>query len=114
MDKGIQLGQTRPSNTTAVSIYSPDGGEVANILDIVVCNTTSSGATFSIYHDEDGTTYDEDSALFFSVNLPGNKTVIIEANWWMRDSDGNLAVKSGTADAINFTVNGTVDQGGTS
>jgi len=108
MNKGQQLGQSRPANTTAVSIYSPDGDEAAKIFEIIVCNTTTSDATYRIFHDEDGTTYNQTTALFYDVNLTANSTDILELNAWMNDSTGNLAVRTGTNSAITFTVNGEV------
>lgn len=106
--KGIQLAQSRPTDTTAVSVYSPDGGEVVNIVEIIVCNTTTASATYKIFHDEDGTDYDEDTALFFDTPLTAKSTDIHEVNWWMRNEDGNLAVEQGTASACTFTFTGII------
>ena len=107
-----QLGQSRPTNTTAVSIYSPSPGERAEILQIVVCNSTATAATFRIFHDDDGTTYDETTALYWNRNVNANDTLRIWPQWRpgfaMRNPDGNLAVRSGTASALTFTVYGIV------
>lgn len=108
--KGTQLAQSRPSDTNAVSVYSPDRGEVVNIKEIIVCNTTGSAATYRIFHDEDGTTYDQSTALFYDVSLDGNTSTILELDEWMRDSSGNLAVAVGTGSAITFTVSGEIMQ----
>lgn len=105
---GTQLAQSRPSNTNAVSAYSPATNEVTHITEIAVCNTTAISATFRIFHDEDGTTYNESTALFYDVSIGANTTVIIETNWWMRDSDGNLAVRTGTSNALTFTISGDI------
>jgi hypothetical protein len=43
-----QLGQTRPANTTAVSIYNPPAGD--NVVhSIVICNTGSVAAKYRIF-----------------------------------------------------------------
>ncbi len=107
-----QLGQSRPANTTAVSIYSPGSNIETRVHVVIVCNTTSSAATYRICHDEDGTTYDETTALMFDVSLGGNKTDIVSfgehdtGGIWMKNASGNLAVRTGTGNAINFTVYG--------
>jgi len=101
-----QLGQLRPANTTAASLYSP----VANVTGIIktlhVCNTTASSAKFSIYSDDNGTTYDESTALFFDVLLAANTTVQISMFVAMDNEAGNFAVQTDTASAITFTLFG--------
>lgn len=99
------LGQSRPSDTTAVSIFSPTTENVI-IKAIVVCNTTDTEATFRIFLDDDGTTYDESTALFWDATIAGNKTVQIDTYYAMNNVDGNLAVRTGTNSAITFTVFG--------
>lgn len=103
-----QLGQLRPANTTAASIYSPAISTTAIIKTIVVCCTsTSSGAKqFRIFLDDDGTTYDESTALYYDVNISNRETVTINTFIAMDDSSGNLAVRTDTADALTFTVFG--------
>ena len=101
-----QLGQLRPANTSAASIYSPGAGVTAIIRNITVTNLTGLAVNFSIYHDDDGTTYDETTALFFTVRIEKNQTIPLTAYAAMNNSAGNLAVQSSTADALNFTVYG--------
>jgi len=101
-----QLGQLRPANTTAASIYSPGAGVTAIIRNITVCNLTGLATEFSIFHDDNGTTYDETTALFYTVRIEKNQTIQLTAYAAMSDASGNLAVKTETASAINFTVYG--------
>jgi len=110
-----QLGQTRLDTLTATSIYTPKDPRItALVKTIVVCNTTSSSAKFSIYHDDDGTTYNLITALFFEQKVLGNKTVLIEFlgdglaihGKTFTDSAGNLAVQTDTKNAFTFTVSG--------
>ena len=101
-----QLGQLRPANTTAASIYSPGAGVTAIIRNITVTNLTGLAVEFSIFHDDDGTTYDETTALFFTVRIEKNQTIQLTAYAAMSNSAGNLAVKTETASALNFTVYG--------
>lgn len=102
-----QLGQKRPANTTAVSIYSPRTEVVAEITSFIVTNNTGTAAKFRIFHDDNGTTYDQSTTLFFDETIPANQSRELIANsWWMRDSTGNIAVRTDTNSAITFTIYG--------
>jgi|2_EtaG_2_1085320.scaffolds.fasta_scaffold45206_2 hypothetical protein len=107
-----QLGQSRPANTTAVSIYSPGADIEARIYLIIITNTTGSDTTFRIFHDEDGTTYNETTALYFDQTITANNSAILifdntgQDGIAMETAAGNLAVRTGTNDALTFTVYG--------
>lgn len=107
---GTILAQSRPANTTAASAYSPPTNNIrAEITLIVVCNTSGSSAKFRIFIDDDGTTYDESTALFWDIDVPVDTTVEIldhHSSYWMTKSVGNLAVRTDTANAFTFTVFG--------
>lgn len=101
-----QLGQLRPANTTAASLYSPGTGVTAIIKTIVICNQTSSSAKFRIFLDDDGTTYDESTALFFDIDIGPNSTDHVDTYYAMNNPSGNLAVRTDTNSAITFTCFG--------
>jgi hypothetical protein len=101
-----ELGQLRPANTTAASIYSPTNNVQTNIETIVIANTTTTAATFRLFLDHDSTTYDETTALAWDVSLAGNSFLIVEGPIRMNNANGNLAVRTGTANALTFTVYG--------
>lgn len=101
-----QLGQLRPANTTAASLYSPGANVTGIAKNLIVCNLTAIEATFRVFVDDDGTTFDETTALFFDVPLLGNTTVLIDMYAAMNNPAGNLAVQTGTASALNFTLFG--------
>lgn len=98
-----QLGQLRPVNTIAASLYSPGASITAIITTIVICNTTASEAKFRIFLDDDGTTYDQTTALFYDITLAGNATVQIDTYYVIDNSLGNLAVRTDTNNALTFT-----------
>lgn len=101
------LGQTNPTAATgAVSIYSPAASTTAIIKSVVITNVTASGATWSLYLDDAGTAYGTTTSLYDRLTIGGNSTHLINTYWPMNNSAGNLAVETGTADAINFTVFG--------
>lgn len=101
-----QLGQLRPGDTNPASIYTPAAGVTAHIRNVVVCNNTGAAATFRLHHDEDGTTYDVTTALYYDVSVAANTTYVHEPLIFMATEGGNLAVQSGTANALTFTVYG--------
>jgi hypothetical protein len=102
-----QLGQLRPADTTAASIYSPLQGVRTNIRTIVIANTTASQASYRIFHDDNGTTYDETTALYFDRNIPANNTDILnDLDIGMDDPDGNIGVRTNTSNALTFTIYG--------
>lgn len=97
-----QLGQNRPpTGGTAVSNYSPASG-TAIIKSIVVCNTSGAAATYSIFLDDDGTTYDQTTAVFFDVPIDADDTHLLQV-YWPLDSAGNLATEASVNNAVTFT-----------
>jgi hypothetical protein len=104
-----QLGQVRNTlGGTAESAYSPGASETAIIKSITVCNNTGSADSYSIFLDDDGTTYSEETCLFFDQAIAANETHILSVYWPMNNSAGNLAVEAATTDAVTFTVFGAV------
>lgn len=102
-----QLGQLRPANTTAASLYSPGASTTTIIKSIVICNQTASSAKYRIFVDDDGTTFDETTALFFDITIGANSTDQIDTFYAMNNSSGALAVRTDTNSALTFTCFGT-------
>ena len=107
---GTILAQARPSTTDPTSIYSPSSNSAKTEITLVtVCNTSGGAAAFRVFIDNDGTTYDESTALFWDTPVNADTTVEIldhHSSWWMTDESGNLAVRTDTANAFTFTVFG--------
>ena len=101
-----QLGQLRPASTTATSLYSPGVGITAIIKSIVVCNTTAGDATAQIFIDDNGSTYSEETALFYNMPIDGNTTTQIDTYYPMSVDAGNIAVRSSVSSALTFTIFG--------
>ncbi|KKK68603.1 hypothetical protein LCGC14_2942410 [marine sediment metagenome] len=90
---------------TAASLYSPGASTTAIIKTIIVCNQTAAAA-YRIFVDDDGTTYDETTALFYDIAIGANSTDQIDTYYAMNDANGNLAVRTDTNSAITFTCFG--------
>lgn len=77
---------------------------------IIVCNTTGSAASYSIYHDDDGSTFDQTTALFYAVSLAANSTDVIDfggaGGGVMVSKTGQIAVQTGTGSALTFSLYG--------
>ena len=101
------LGQLRPANTSVASIYSPPANRAVEITAVLVCNQSLASATYRIFLDDDGTTYDQSTALYYDVTLAtGTTSELSMLGWGMVNSAGNLAVRSSVASALTFTVFG--------
>ena len=101
-----QLAQLRPANTTAASLYQTPASTETLIKTIFVCNTSTAPAKCRIFHDDNGSTYDETTALFWDVEILQNQTLELDVNIMADDSTGNLAVRTDTASALTFTAYG--------
>ena len=102
---GAILAQVRPADTNAVSAYSTPKGTRAEITRVLVCNTTGNTPSFRIFLDNDGSTYDQTTALYYDKAMSANDTTTIEGSWWIDDS-GNLAVRTSAGNELTFTVFG--------
>ena len=101
-----QLGQHRINSTTATSLYSPGAGVTAIIKSITIANTSGATAAFRLFIDDNGTTFDESTALYWDVDIATKTTVQIDMFWPMNVSTGNLATRTSVANAITFTAFG--------
>ena len=106
------LGQLRPSTATPESLYSPKAaanrqpGQQAVLKRIYIANVSNQDRLYSIFFDNDGTTYDETTALAWNVKLLKNTAEVFDLDVSMADSSGNLAVKTDSANNLNFTLFG--------
>lgn len=105
------LAQVRPANTTAATAYTAASNTRVEIKKIAIANTTGSAASYRLFHDDDGTTYDQTTALAYDVSVPANSSHV----WSATEDDGiglraggSLGVRTDTNNALTFTVYGVV------
>ena len=105
---GSQLAQARPANTSTATAFTAT--KQTEITRIIIANTTASATTFSLYHDDDGSTYDQTTAVVYSASLAANTTQFIDGFGagcgLMIRSGGTLGIQSGTSSACTFTIYG--------
>lgn len=101
-----QVSQTRVANTSPVSIYQSGPAETVQIF-AKFTNVSTGTAYLRIFHDQNGSTYDQSTALLYDFKLlPGE---LFELNHvFINNASGNLAYRSSVASAITATVYGVV------
>jgi len=103
-----QLGQAA-GTTSAVSIYNTGTTPAVTtiVTTILIVNTGSTDRVYSIYHDDDGTTYNTTTVIYQGTIL-GNETEEILTKVFMTEggASANLAVKQDVGTDLNFTVYG--------
>lgn len=105
---GFQVAQQRPAVTTSINTYT--ASIVTEIRKIAICNTTGSVARFSIFHDDDGSTFDQSTALHYQQIIPANTTTMIDADMEAGGISvsigGQVGIQTDTALALTFTMYG--------
>lgn len=104
-----RLFQSRPSGTSAVAAYTHALFSQFEMNIIRAVNTTASAVVISIYHDPDGSTYDQDSALEYNVTLDPYQSLVISDEVVGYKNGETIGVQTDTADAVNFVGYGRVD-----
>jgi len=106
-----QLAQAEVPSSTG-SIYAGPASGVAIVRQIVVSNHEASAYFYSLWHDDDGTTYDDTTNLCEDISLGANSFTILGV-FWPIDSAGNIAAKcldavggSGAANKLTITLYG--------
>ena len=102
-----QLGQARPADPSAVSLYTLPDNTRTKVTSVVICNSTGSAVNMRLFHDVDGTTYDATTALLYDTVIDANTTATFDpADLWLEDTSGNIAASTGTNSALTFTMYG--------
>lgn len=109
---GSQLAQTSPSATTATTAFTATLN--TEITRIHAVNYTGSAVDCEVYHDDDGTTYNN-TTIVEKFSAPANSTTEKDyrsgGNGLSVRPNGTIGIKAGTANAVNFTLYGTVQRG---
>lgn len=107
------LAQVSPGTTGAVTAFVATLR--TEIKRIVVCKTNSDSGAYSIYHDDDGTTYNASTALYLNKTLAGSTTDLIDAHdegaGISLSPGGSLGVQSASASAMTFSIYGVTQVG---
>ena len=99
------LGQAAAS-TSFATLYTCPAGSVAQVVDITICNTSASPATFSVCLVPAGGSAGASNALFFDAPIPGNTTVQWTGSQFM--AAGGFISGKASVTTVTFTVGGRV------
>lgn len=91
---------------TAVSVYAPATNVETHIQTITIANTTTVNKWFSLWIDDDGSTYDDSTIMFHEVDVEPNTTLLLEVDIYMNNKLGNLAVQAETVNNLTITLFG--------
>lgn len=104
---GNQLAQLRPANTSTTTLLDPIDNSLYIVYTIVIANVTGTAANASLFHDLDGTTFDQSTALLYQVSVPGNDSTILTFEKGLTITpSGHLGVQSGTSSSLTYTIYG--------
>lgn len=102
-----QLAQARPAGTSAVSLFSQSSSPYE--IDLInITNVAGSDTTVSIFHDANGTTYDESTALIWQVPLVSGETIHFEAKIADYQKAGGVGIQTSVGSAATFTAYGEI------
>lgn len=100
------LGQARENSTNAVSVYSPPANTTGIIKTINIAEVAGGAATFRLFIDNDGTTYDQSTAIAYDVAIGANEMIQLDGYWVIDNASGNIAYRSSVANALTITISG--------
>lgn len=102
-----QLGQLRPANTNPAALYTPRTDIIGVVTCIIIVNTSAGALNFRLFHDADGTTYDQTTTLAWDENINAVTMRILTFDGGIAVPEGgNLACRSSAANDITFTAYG--------
>ena len=101
-----QLGQLRPSGTSAEVLFTTPYFGQLDISTINICNVSAAAVDISVFHDVDGSTADQTTALVYTHSLAVGAVMQIDAPIDDYQNAGTISVQVSVANAANFTVYG--------
>lgn len=100
-----QLYQGQLTGTSETTAYTVGASTSAVILQIVVCNTTTSAAVFSMSIVPTGGSAGDTNRIFKSIIIPASDVRIYDVYLQLDAGDFLSAIQT-TSGALTFTVNG--------
>ena len=106
-----QLGQLRPSTTSAEVLFNPSTNQPYTIDLIIGTNSSGGSGDVTIYHHATGTTYDGTTEVLATSTLSDGGTLEFSPEGGLSDYRklGNVAVKTSVVDSVNFTAYGVIE-----
>jgi len=112
MPVGSQLAQVRLASATASTVFT--AVLRTELTRVQIVNVTAANETFRLYHDDDGTTYDESTALYWDEAISGNRAlqvdIAIEDGGILIDRGGSIGFRPNTNNALTVTIYGVTER----
>jgi len=99
-----QIAQVTLGDTSATIVTAGDSERLV-VKHIRVVNTSAATVSFTLYHDEDGTTYDNTTIVQPAVTLPASG-VITDLSYIAISPGGSLGGVASTAAVVTLTLYG--------
>ena len=99
------IGQSAPTTTSNVDLYTVPADTYAVISTIAVTNTSTLPAVAKIFLREAGATASTSNAFVYNSSFPGNSVTTMTLGVTLSATD-IITVQSGTEDALTFHVFG--------
>lgn len=97
-----QVSQIRVANTSPVSIYQSGPAETVQVF-CKFANVSAAPAFLRVFHDQNGSTYDQSTALVYDLKLLPGEFLELD-HVFINNASGNLAYRSSVASAITATI----------
>ena len=105
--RALMIAQLRPSNNSMGNLYSSPVGLLTVITGICIVNTSNAARTFRLCYDDDGSTFDESTALYWDRGIDKNETFLAQLQIAVNHQNaGNLGFRSSIANALTITLFG--------
>lgn len=101
-----RLGKSRPTDTNVATLYTVPASTTLEIGSITICNTTATAATCRVFIGASGETADETTAILYDYSIPPNSVIEGVGKGQVLAASGTIKVRTGTANALNFTASG--------
>lgn len=100
-----QLAQNAQASTSETTIYTVPASTTTIIKQIILANTTSSTANYSISLVASGGSASASNRIMETVALAANSVTVLDLSQVMA-TGGFISIKQGTSSAITITVSG--------
>jgi hypothetical protein len=99
-----QLFQGDGDYTTASTIHTRTSSVVRDIVGwINLANNTSTAITVDLYHDEDGSTYDDTTVLMEAMPIDANSIIRYSGPIYMVNAAATIGVKCSVSGSVTIT-----------
>lgn len=98
-----QYDQVRENSTNPVAVFALATNMRQAQLYLKIANTSNQSALVRLFHDDDGTTYDESTAIVWDLKIVPGEILEVD-HLFVNNSSGRVAYRSSVANALTATI----------